>query len=177
MKFHLVDKIKSIDPGKRIVTTKALSLAEEYLADHFPAFPVLPGVMMLEALAQAGAWLVRVEQDFANSLIVLSGVRNVKYSSFVAPGDVLRCEMEALEISEGSAKFKGVGSVGERQTVSGRIELRCFNLRDEKGSYLADADAAIVEQLRKQFKLIGGPGALAQKRSEASGTGEDCPGP
>ncbi|HOF18642.1 MAG TPA: beta-hydroxyacyl-ACP dehydratase, partial [Phycisphaerae bacterium] len=64
MKFHLVDKIESIEPGKRIVTTKALSLAEEYLADHFPAFPVLPGVMMLEALTQSAAWLTRVRQDF-----------------------------------------------------------------------------------------------------------------
>ncbi|MAF57059.1 MAG: hypothetical protein CMK03_03890 [Ponticaulis sp.] len=67
MKFHLVDRIESLEPGRRIVTIKALSLAEEYLADHFPAFPVLPGVMMIEALVQSAAWLVRVEQDFARS--------------------------------------------------------------------------------------------------------------
>ena len=70
MKFHLVDRIESLVPGKRIVTTKALSLAEEYLADHFPAFPVLPGVMMIEAMVQSAAWLVRVAQDFSRSEIV-----------------------------------------------------------------------------------------------------------
>ncbi len=58
MKFLLVDRIESIQPGQRIVTTKALTLAEEYLADHFPAFPVMPGVLMLEALVQSAAWLV-----------------------------------------------------------------------------------------------------------------------
>ena len=86
MKFYLVDKIESISPGKRIVTYKALSLAEEYLADHFPAFPVLPGVLMLEALAQSAAWLLRVQPDFTKSVIVLAAARNVRYTNFVQPG-------------------------------------------------------------------------------------------
>jgi len=160
MKFQLVDKILSIEPGKRIVTTKALSLAEEYLADHFPAFPVLPGVMMLEAMVQAAAWLVRVEQDFAKSVIVLSRARNVRYTSFVAPGDILRCELAATEISGAGAKFKGAGFVDDRQTVSARLELRCFNLV-ERGGYLAEADCRIVDELKGRFELLGGPQALA----------------
>jgi 3-hydroxyacyl-[acyl-carrier-protein] dehydratase len=159
MKFYLVDKILSIEPGKRIVTIKALSLAEEYLADHFPTFPVLPGVMMLEALVQAAAWLTRVEQDFSKSVIELSAVRNARYASFVAPGDVLRCDVEAVEIGPDSAKFKAVGSVGQRQTVSAKLELRCFNLVDRAG-YLADADQQIIRQLRQRFELVGGPAAL-----------------
>jgi len=160
MKFHLVDKIEQIEPGKRIVTTKALSLAEEYLADHFPAFPVLPGVMMLESLTQAAAWLVRVEQDFARSVIVLAAARNVRYTSFVAPGDVLRCELDAVKIEADGAKFKGSGFVGDRQTVSARLELRCFNLAD-RAAHLGEADRQIVAQLRERFKLVHGPAALA----------------
>ena len=165
MKFHLVDKIESLDPGKRIVTIKALSLAEEYLSDHFPAFPVLPGVMMIEALVQSAAWLVRVEQDFARSVIVLSSARNVRYSSFVQPGRMLRSEVDVVEIGDASATFKGVGYVcdpgGEQaKAVSAKIELRCGNLGHRAG-YLADADAAIIAQLRDHFKLIGGPAALA----------------
>ncbi len=159
MKFYLVDKIQSIAPPKRIVTLKALSLAEEYLADHFPTFPVLPGVLMLEAMVQAAAWLVRVEQDFSRSIIVARSVRNVKYTSFVAPGDVLRCELEAIKISQDGAKFKGAGFVGERQTVSGRIELRCFNLSEEH-PYLADADRTIIAELQERFRLLGGQEAL-----------------
>ena len=160
VKFHLVDRIESIEPGRKIVTVKALSLAEEYLADHFPAFPVLPGVLMLEALVQSAAWLVRIQQDFAKSIIVLRSARNVRYTSFVQPGNFLRCQVEALEIGESIAKFKAAGYVGETQTVSARIELGCSNLADRE-QRLADADKAIIAQMRQHFKLIGGPAALA----------------
>ncbi|MCK4275880.1 MAG: beta-hydroxyacyl-ACP dehydratase [Phycisphaerae bacterium] len=160
MQFYLVDKIESIEPGKRIVATKALSLAEEYLADHFPAYPVMPGVLMIEAMVQAAAWLVRVQQDFANSIIVLSSARNVRYGRFVHPGDVLRCQLEAMAITDGSARFKGAGFVGQNQAVSGRLELNCFNLSGRE-EHLAQADAAIIQQMKERFKLIGGPAALA----------------
>ena len=159
MKFHLVDKIESIEPGRRIVTVKALSLAEEYLADHFPAFPVLPGVLMLEALVQSAAWLVRLQQGFAKSVIVLAAARNVRYSSLVRPGSLLRCEAEARSIDEAGAKFKASGLVCDapgappRKAVTAVLELRCFNLA-EKHTYLAAADAAIVAGLRQRFELI-----------------------
>ena len=155
MKFQLVDKILSIDRGKRIVTVKALSLAEEYLADHFPAFPVLPGVLMIEAMVQSAAWLVRVEQNFSKSIIELSAARNVRPVSFVKPGDVLRCELDAQEITDTGAKFKGAGFVGTEPILSGRLELKCFNLA-ETDKRLASADRAILDQLRRQFRLIGG---------------------
>ena len=159
MKFHLVDRIESIQPGRRIVTVKALSLAEEYLADHFPAFPVLPGVLMIEAMVQSAAWLVRLEQDYARSVIVLSAARNVRYANFVQPGNILRCEVEAVRIEDASAKFKGTGFVSDEQAVTARLELRCFNLAEQRPS-LAKADADIVAKLRRQFELIGGPDAL-----------------
>lgn len=160
MKFHLVDRIESIEPGQRIVTIKALSLAEEYLADHFPAFPVLPGVLMIEAMVQSAAWLVRVEQDFAKSVVVLQRARNVKYASFVQPGNVLRCDVTAMSIEPAAGRFKAAGFVGDRQVVSGRLELRCLNLAEQRGCD-ASVDAAIVAELKKRFRLIGGPAALA----------------
>jgi 3-hydroxyacyl-[acyl-carrier-protein] dehydratase len=162
MKFHLVDRIEALTPGESIVTIKVLSLAEEYLADHFPAFPVLPGVLMLEAMVQSAAWLVRATQDFAKSIVVLSAARNIRYTSFVVPGKTLRCHMEALEIAAGSAKFKGSGMVDDQQAVSGRLELVCFNLA-ERDPKLADADAAIVQQLRRQFQLVGGAQLLSRQ--------------
>jgi 3-hydroxyacyl-[acyl-carrier-protein] dehydratase len=159
MRFHLVDRIESLTVGKSIATIKALSLAEEYLADHFPAFPVLPGVLMLEAMVQSAAWLVRATQGFARSIIVLNAARNVRYASFVVPGKVLRCQLEAVEIGSDSAKFKGLGTVEGQQAVSGRLELACFNLA-ERDPKLAGADAAIIEQLKRQFRLIGGDDLL-----------------
>ncbi|MCP4378816.1 MAG: beta-hydroxyacyl-ACP dehydratase [bacterium] len=160
MKFLLVDRIESIEPGKRIVTTKALTLAEEYLGDHFPAFPVMPGVLMLEALVQSAAWLVRIEQDFSRSVVVLASARNVRYANFVQPGRKLRCELDAMSIDSDSAKFKGVGWLDDGQAVSARLELKCFNLAGRSG-YLAEADESIVSDLKQQFKLVGGPVALA----------------
>jgi len=160
MQFHLVDKIESIEPGKRIVTVKALSLAEEYLADHFPAFPVMPGVLMIESMVQAAAWLVRVEQDFANSVIVLAGARNVRFRQFVQPGQTLRADVQTVNIDPHGGTFKANASVADQAAVSASLELRSFALTD-RAAYLADADKAIVEQTKKRFELIGGPAALA----------------
>ena len=69
MRFTLVDRILEITPGEKIVAIKNLSMAEEYLGDHFPGFPVMPGVLMVEALTQASAWLIRASEDFAHSVL------------------------------------------------------------------------------------------------------------
>ena len=86
MRFYLTDRVLELKNGKRIVAVKNLSLAEEYLQDHFPSYPVLPGVLMFEAMIQAAAWLQRVTTDFAQSMVVLQEARNVKYGSFFKPG-------------------------------------------------------------------------------------------
>jgi 3-hydroxyacyl-[acyl-carrier-protein] dehydratase len=164
MKYQLVDVIESLEPGKRIVTRKNLSLAEEYLADHFPTFPVMPGVLMLEALTQSAAWLVRVEQDFARSVVVLSAARNVKYGHFVAPGHTLHCEVEAVKLGEDVSKFKAEAIVDGKRAVSARLELMSFNLVRRAG-YLAESDVAVTEQVRRAWSLVGGPAALAGAKS------------
>ena len=86
MRFHLIDRIDHWEPGKSLRAAKFLALGEGYLADHFPRFPVMPGVTMLEALFQASAWLVRQSEGFAHSVVLLKEARNIKYSDFVAPG-------------------------------------------------------------------------------------------
>ena len=160
MKFQLIDRIEALEPGTRIVTSKTLSLAEEYLADHFPSFPVLPGVLMIEAMTQSAAWLVRLQQEYRHSLVVLKSARNVRYNYFLRPGNTLRCEVDAVEIGEDSAKFKGSGFVGDRLAVSAKLELRCLSL-SPKGKFGRDMDQQIIEQLKKTFAIIGGPDALA----------------
>lgn len=159
MKFVLIDKIEAIDPGKRIVTSKYLSLAEEYLGDHFPTFPVLPGVLMLEAMTQSAAWLVRLEQNYANSIILLKAAKNVKYNYFLKPGNVLRCEVDLLKMEDDVAKFKATGYVGERLAVSARLELGWQNMAD-KGQYGKELDEQVLSQVRRYWDLVGGPAAL-----------------
>src|SRR5436853_6059978 len=86
MRFHLVDRVLELEPGKKIRMVKNLTLAEEYLADHFPTFPVMPGVLMLQTLVEGSAWLMRATDDFKHSVIVLRDARNVKYGKFMYPG-------------------------------------------------------------------------------------------
>jgi 3-hydroxyacyl-[acyl-carrier-protein] dehydratase len=152
VKFNLIDKIEMLEAG-RIVACKHVTLAEEYLADHFPTFPVLPGVMMLEALTQAAGWLLHRQRDFACSMAVLREARNVKYGRFVAPGDFLRVEVELFKPTAGGAIFKAAGSVGEAQAVSARIELAYFNLA-EKQPELAEIDQRLREHNRRRWSLI-----------------------
>jgi 3-hydroxyacyl-[acyl-carrier-protein] dehydratase len=153
LKFNLIDKIEQISDD-RIVAVKYVSLAEEYLADHFPTFPVLPGVMMLEALTQAAAWLMHRRENFGKSLAVLKEARNVKYGHFVAPGNALRVEVEFFKpAASGGATFKAAGTVGDAQAVSARIELAYFNLADRQLE-LAGIDAKLIEHNRARWNLL-----------------------
>lgn len=153
MKFVLVDRISELEPGKRIVAHKSVSLAEEYLADHFPTFPVLPGVFMLEALVQASAWVVRTGLNFGPSLVVLKDARNVTYKSFIAPGRTLTIESMCKELSPGTSVFQAAGSVEGREIVKGRLTLRHLSLADSDGS-LAAVDEGIRAKMRQLFGLL-----------------------
>lgn len=153
VKFVLIDRILELESGKRIVAQKAVSLAEEYLADHFPAFPVLPGVLMIEALVQASAWLVRDALDFAPSLVLLNEARNVTYKSFVPPGRVLTLECLCHELDAAASSFTGRGSVDGREIVKGRFRLRHLQLAATDPSY-AEIDARLREQQRGLFSLL-----------------------
>ena len=85
MKFILIDKVISLQSGKEIKTIKNVSLSEEYLADHFPTFPVLPGVLLLEGLIESASWLVRESQNFANSRDNKNDQHNLVYSDQFHP--------------------------------------------------------------------------------------------
>lgn len=152
MKFNLVDKIEHLS-DERIVAVKCVSLAEEYLADHFPSFPVLPGVMMLEALTQSAGWLLHQRTNFRCSMAVLREARNVKYGQFVAPGESLRVEIDLVKQTDGGATFKANGTVDGAQAVQARLEIAYFNLA-EKNSELADIDQRLTEHNRQRFELI-----------------------
>ena len=107
--------------GQSLVAVKNLSLAEEYLADHFPGFPVMPGVLMLEALTQAGAWLVRDMEDFAHSVIVLKKAKMIKYGSFVEPGRQLQIRVDLVSHDDREASFKGEGTIDGQVDGQGAV--------------------------------------------------------
>jgi 3-hydroxyacyl-[acyl-carrier-protein] dehydratase len=152
VKFNLIDKVESLSDEK-IVAVKYVSLAEEYLADHFPTFPVLPGVMMLESLTQAAGWLLHRRRDFACSIAVLKEAKNVKYGRFVAPGNALRVIVELNKATDTGATFKASGELDGEQALSARLELSYFNLADRQPE-LASVDRALREHNRKRWALL-----------------------
>ncbi len=153
MRFILIDRIVSLEPGKQIKAVKAVSLAEEYLADHFPAFPVLPGVLLLEGLIESSSWLVREAENFAHSMLLLEQARNVKYKSFLAPGSQIEYTVDAKTIEENVSSFTGSGVSDGEKIVEAKFALRHFNLADED-SAMAAVDAKIIENMKKRWKLL-----------------------
>jgi 3-hydroxyacyl-[acyl-carrier-protein] dehydratase len=170
MRFILIDRIDQLELGANIRAVKSLSLAEEYLGDHFPRFPVMPGVLMLEAMAQAGAWLVRASEDFAHSMVVLKEARNVKYSSFVAPGQTLTLTAEITAQDERETKLKAQGMVEGQPQFTGRLVLERYNLAD-RGMGTSVTDALVKRQMRALFALLHAP--AAEKTIKASGRPND----
>ncbi|MGD0897520.1 MAG: 3-hydroxyacyl-ACP dehydratase FabZ family protein [Thermoguttaceae bacterium] len=157
MRFSLIDRIIEFQPGVRITAVKSLSMAEEYLADHFPNFPVMPGVLMLEAMTQAGAWLVRLSEDFAHSMVVLKQATNVKYGQFVEPGQTLTVTAEVLSHGDRETKLKAQGTVDGRTTVSARLVLERYNLADRNPDQ-AGTDADLRQELRDLLMVLYQPG-------------------
>jgi 3-hydroxyacyl-[acyl-carrier-protein] dehydratase len=153
MRFVLIDKVVSLEENDEIKALKSVSLAEEYLSDHFPIFPVLPGVLLLEGLVESAAWLVRKTQNFANSMVLLESARNVKYKSFAAPGTQIEYSVKAKNIDENISSFTGTGRCGQESIVEARFALRHFNLADDNPK-MAAVDEEIIDNLRKRWKLL-----------------------
>ena len=153
MKFILIDKVISLEMGREIKAVKGVSLAEEYLADHFPTFPVLPGVLLLQGLVESASWLVRATENFGHSMILLAEARNVKYKSFLAPGSQIEYTVQAKSIEENISSFTGFGSSDGEHIVEARFGLRHFNLAD-KNPTMAAIDAKVIENMKQRWKLL-----------------------
>jgi 3-hydroxyacyl-[acyl-carrier-protein] dehydratase len=153
MRFSLIDRIESLQRGVSLTGIKSLSLAEEYLGDHFPGFPVMPGVLMLESMTQASAWLIRASEDFAHSMVVLTEARNVKYGQFVEPGQTLRVTAQILSQDARQTVLKTRGEVDGRATVAARLTLDRYNLADDDPAQAA-TDESVKDGMRRSFALI-----------------------
>lgn len=156
MYFSLIDKIDTLEPGKRISATKALSLAEEYLQDHFPNFPVMPGVLMLEALTQTSAWLIRVSENFAHSIVVLKEARNVKYARFVQPGQTLNIVSEIVQEDENLVTLKAEGIVEGQTNLKAKLFLCRYNLSDTDPMQ-TQTDQKLIKEMQERFKTLYRP--------------------
>jgi 3-hydroxyacyl-[acyl-carrier-protein] dehydratase len=147
MRYHLIDRIVEVEPGKSLRAFKQLTLGEEYLADHFPTFPVMPGVLMLQAVVEAASWLVRLSNDYKPSVLVLREVKNAKYGTFFAPGQRMNVAVEQTTAGDGRFAFKGKGEVNGQTTVSTQFTIAGYNLRDKNPGW-ATRDDELIRSLR-----------------------------
>ena len=122
--FLLVDAILELDPAKRIVGIKNVTVNEPFFAGHFPDYPVMPGVLIIEAMAQvAGVLVLSGIPDRKDKLVLLAGVDGAKFRKPVRPGDQLRMEMKVLRSRATMAKVSGTATVDG--VVVAEAEILC----------------------------------------------------
>jgi 3-hydroxyacyl-[acyl-carrier-protein] dehydratase len=116
--FLLIDEIVELDPGKRAVARKTVRADEWFLAGHFPGRPIMPGVLMVEGMAQAGAVAALTTEENEGKMVLFGGIDGVRFKRIVEPGDTLEytCELEAVRGPVGKGKVKA--------TVDGKLAVR-----------------------------------------------------
>ena len=122
--FLLVDRVLETEPHKRIVAIKNVTINEPFFQGHFPGEPIMPGVLIVEAMAQTWGILLMSSGEFdvaKNSNIRFLGIDNCRFRRAVVPGDQLRFELEATAVKRGIWKFRGKAYVGEE--IAAEAEL------------------------------------------------------
>jgi UDP-3-O-[3-hydroxymyristoyl] N-acetylglucosamine deacetylase/3-hydroxyacyl-[acyl-carrier-protein] dehydratase len=122
--FLLVDRIVEIEGKTRIVGLKNVTINEPFFQGHFPGHPIMPGVLIIEAMAQVGGMLVLGTEDISDKVVYFMSLDNVKFRRPVLPGDQLRCEVEMLQFRGKTCKMKGVAYVDGQVVAEAEMMAR-----------------------------------------------------
>ncbi|MBF0457219.1 MAG: beta-hydroxyacyl-ACP dehydratase [Nitrospirae bacterium] len=143
MRYLLVDRILDWKASERIRGIKNVAMTEDFLEFHFPGNPVMPGVLMIEALVQLAGWLTGASSDFKGWFLPDS-VDRCKFYGFALPGDQVELEVEAVAFEKDKAAFKGIGTVnGKKKAVA-----------EFSGGIIPLSEIGDVEKERRFFKIL-----------------------
>ena len=120
--FLLLDRVLEIDPGKRVVALKNVTYNEPFFPGHFPGDPIMPGVLVVEAMAQAGAVLLLHDMaDRGDKLVYFTGIDKARFRRTVVPGDQLLLTLEVLKFRPTACKLRGIAEVDGRKAAEADI--------------------------------------------------------
>ena len=123
--FLLIDRVVELTRRERIVALKNVTVNEPYFQGHFPGFPIMPGVLMVEAIAQAGGALLLTEiADREQNLMVFSGIERARFRRPVVPGDQLRIEVTVLAWRKSAVRMEGQIFVGDKRVCEAIVSCR-----------------------------------------------------
>jgi 3-hydroxymyristoyl/3-hydroxydecanoyl-(acyl carrier protein) dehydratase len=120
MRYFLLDKVTEVVPGERARGVKAVTLTDDILHDHFPDYPVMPGALIVESLAQLAGFLLEVTTNRPDAPLrraLLAQIQQAKFHEMAGPGDLLQLEVTLESTLEGAAQVRGEARVGEKRIV------------------------------------------------------------
>jgi 3-hydroxyacyl-[acyl-carrier-protein] dehydratase len=139
--FLLIDRVVEIERKQRIVALKNVTINEPYFAGHFPGFPIMPGVLMIEAMAQAGGALLLTEvPDRDRMLMVFTGIEKARFRRPVVPGDQLRIEVEVLNWRQNAVRMQGIATVEGKRACEATLSCALIPRQRSKSSAGSEAE-------------------------------------
>ncbi len=119
--FLLIDRVIDVVPGEKITAIKNVTMNENFFTGHYPGEPVMPGVLIIEAMAQAGAFAILSLEEFKGRTPYFGAINNAKFRAKVVPGDTLRLEVEFVKLKKSAGIGKGIAYVGDKRVAEAEL--------------------------------------------------------
>jgi 3-hydroxyacyl-[acyl-carrier-protein] dehydratase len=141
--FLLIDRVVEFEPAKRLVAIKNVTINEPFFQGHFPGYPIMPGVLVVEAMAQAGGIIMMAEMpDRHEKLVVFTGIEKAKFRRPVTPGDQLRIEVEVLSFRSRYGRIQAVATVDGKKACEATLTCSVVTREREQRAHGKSEDAA-----------------------------------